>query len=183
MNNIFGIKHNDLHLGNIMVKTTKKQFLYYKLDNIIFRVPTFGYLIKIIDWGRATYNFNDIKGKNTIFNCENECFGQYIYKQCNIRKKPTDINDNKWCDITIISHNLLYEFPEYRLSGLGKLLIGNITDIKGKKLNFNIFNWSIYRKIGKSRYNINPKSILKNRVFSKYRYKDHIKDNTIFNLF
>ena len=183
MNNIFGIKHNDLHLGNIMVKTTKKQFLYYKLHNIIFRVPTYGYIIKIIDWGRATYNFKDLRGKNSIFNCENECFGQYIYTKCNNKKTSCDIKDNKWCDITIISHNLLYEFPEFRLSGLGKLLLANITAINGKKLNFNIFDWSIYRTIGKSRFIINPKSILKNRVFNKYRYKEPVKNEVIFNIF
>ena len=78
INKIFGIKHNDLHLGNIMIINTKKKFIYYKLDNILFKIPTFGYIIKIIDWGRATYNFKGLKGKNTIFNCDGECFGQCI---------------------------------------------------------------------------------------------------------
>ena len=66
LNSIFGIKHNDLHLGNIMVQSTKKQFIYYKLDNLIFKVPTYGYIVKIIDWGRATYNFNNLNGRNSV---------------------------------------------------------------------------------------------------------------------
>ena len=183
MNNIFGIKHNDLHLGNIMVKTTKKQFLYYKFKNIIFRVPTYGYIVKIIDWGRATYNFNSLKGKNTIFDSNNVCFGQYIYTKCNNKKTSCDISQNKWVDIVIISHNLLHEFPEYRLSGLGKLLINNITDVNNNRLNFNIFNWSIYSTIGKNKYVINPKSIIKNRIFNKYRFKGSIDNKIVYNLF
>jgi hypothetical protein len=168
INKIFGIKHNDLHLGNIMVTNTKKQFLYYKLNNIIFKVPTFGYIVKIIDWGRATYNFKGLIGKNSVFNYEGECFGQYVYN--NIKgKKSSELLNNQWSDMTIVSHNLLYEFPEFRLSGIGKLLINNITNTMGDVLDFNVFNWSTYRNIGKNKYTVKPKSIIKNRIFNKYR--------------
>ena len=142
--------------------------MYYKLDNIYFKIPTFGYIIKIIDWGRATYNFKNIIGKNTIFSSKGECFGQYVYKNLKGRKAISELNKNKWSDIVIISHNLLYEFPEYMYSGIGKLLLSNITNSKNEKLDFNKFDWSIYRTIGLNKFNIKVKSLIRNRVFSKY---------------
>ena len=180
INTVFGIKHNDLHLANVMVKSTKIKFLYYKFNEIVFKVPTYGFIVKIIDWGRATYNFRNLVGKNSIFNSDSECYGQYIYSICN-GKDPIELFNNKWSDITIISHNLLHEFPEFRLSPMGKLLTSNITCVKGSLLNMHIFDWSIYRTLGKNKYNINPKSIIKNRIFNKYRYKGTV-DGTIFNI-
>ena len=61
----FGIKHNDLHFGNIMLKETTKEFFYYRLKDKVFRVPLNGFVVKIIDWGRSTYNFNNFKEKVT----------------------------------------------------------------------------------------------------------------------
>ena len=88
MYNVFGIKHNDLHFGNVMFKETEKEFIYYRLGEQCFRVPTYGYIIKIIDWGeRATYNFNDFWEISQIYNYDSECFGQYVYKRMNNRGK------------------------------------------------------------------------------------------------
>ena len=78
---LFEIKHNDLHLGNIMLEKTDKEYLYYEFNNIKYKVPTYGYIVKIIDWGRGTYDFNKHSGKNDIFLSTGECFEQYIYKR------------------------------------------------------------------------------------------------------
>jgi hypothetical protein len=48
--------HNDLHSNNILWKTTDKKFLYYKLkDGTTWKVPTFGKIFRIIDFGRAIF--------------------------------------------------------------------------------------------------------------------------------
>ncbi len=56
----FGFVHNDLHTNNIMWTKTDKEYLYYRVHkgntNWILRVPTFGYIMKIIDFGRASYH-------------------------------------------------------------------------------------------------------------------------------
>ena len=36
-----------------MIKKTSKEFLYYKYDNIIYKVPTFGKIFKIIENARG----------------------------------------------------------------------------------------------------------------------------------
>ena len=53
----YGLTHNDLHTNNIMYVPTEKQFLYYRADGKHYKVPTFGRLYKIIDFGRAIYKF------------------------------------------------------------------------------------------------------------------------------
>lgn len=52
----YGLVHNDLHVNNVMYVSTTKEYLYYNLGGKQYRVPTFGYIIKIIDFDRATYS-------------------------------------------------------------------------------------------------------------------------------
>lgn len=55
---VFGLTHNDLHTNNIMYVLTDKPFLYYKVaEDKVYKVPTFGRIFKIIDFGRAIYHF------------------------------------------------------------------------------------------------------------------------------
>lgn len=49
----YGFTHNDLHGNNVMYIPTDKEFLFYKLSGQCFQVPTYGYIIKIIDFDRA----------------------------------------------------------------------------------------------------------------------------------
>lgn len=55
---VFQFTHNDLHTNNVMYVSTKKKYLYYQINGKIYKVPTFGRLFKIIDFGRAIYKFN-----------------------------------------------------------------------------------------------------------------------------
>jgi len=54
----FSFTHNDLHTNNVMYNPTDKKFIYYCYNNKKYRVPTFGRLFKIIDFGRSIYKFN-----------------------------------------------------------------------------------------------------------------------------
>jgi hypothetical protein len=49
----FGLTHNDLHCNNIMYVPTTSEFFYYSHAGETYSVPTYGYLIKIIDFDRA----------------------------------------------------------------------------------------------------------------------------------
>ena len=44
----FKLTHNDLHLGNILFKPTNDEYLYYKIMNKYYKIPTYGYIVKII---------------------------------------------------------------------------------------------------------------------------------------
>lgn len=57
---VFSFTHNDLHTNNVMYNKTKQDFIYYKYANKIYRVPTYGKIYKIIDFGRSIYK---VKGR------------------------------------------------------------------------------------------------------------------------
>ena len=57
---VFSFTHNDLHSSNIMFNETKKSFLFYKIGNSFYKVPTFGRIAKIIDFGRSIYTYNEM---------------------------------------------------------------------------------------------------------------------------
>lgn len=57
---LFEFVHNDLHTNNVMWSSTDEEYLYYEIKGATgkdryYRVPTFGKIFKIIDFGRATY--------------------------------------------------------------------------------------------------------------------------------
>ena len=56
---VFKFTHNDLHTNNIMCVYTTKEFLHYKIMGKYYKVPTYGKIYKIIDFGRSIYSVND----------------------------------------------------------------------------------------------------------------------------
>ena len=54
----FSFTHNDLHTNNIMYIETEKKFLYYCYEGNYYKVPTFGRIFKIIDFGRSIYHYD-----------------------------------------------------------------------------------------------------------------------------
>ncbi len=63
----FGFVHNDLHTNNVMWMRTEEPYLYYTIEGkggskTHYRVPTHGYIMKIIDFGRASYHLPEPAG-------------------------------------------------------------------------------------------------------------------------
>jgi len=53
----FQFTHNDLHTNNIMYINTDIEYVYYKYAGKYYKVPTYGKIFKLIDFGRAIYRF------------------------------------------------------------------------------------------------------------------------------
>ena len=85
---VFDLTHNDLHTNNIMYNSTEKKFLYYKIDGTYYKVPTYGKLYKIIDFGRATYSFNGQKMCSDSFHPRGDAATQYNMEPYFNDKKP-----------------------------------------------------------------------------------------------
>jgi hypothetical protein len=75
----FSFTHNDLHTNNIMYIPTEKKFLYYRVNQKYFRVPTYGKLYKIIDFGRAIYKFRGNLLCSDSFNQDGDAASQYNF--------------------------------------------------------------------------------------------------------
>ena len=73
--------HNDLHTNNIVYVNTDQEYLYYTAgsgDNAtIYKVPTFGKLFKLIDFGRATCEIGKKKIISSDFAADEDAAGQY----------------------------------------------------------------------------------------------------------
>jgi hypothetical protein len=52
--------HNDLHTNNLVWRPTDKKYLYYAAnDGTTWRVPTYGRIFSLIDFGRAIFRIKD----------------------------------------------------------------------------------------------------------------------------
>jgi len=75
--NLYGFIHNDLHSENVRVRLVPKSTnLYYKFDeDIIFEVPTFGFVFVIIDFGRGFIKpwENEEALASSVFGPHGEC--------------------------------------------------------------------------------------------------------------
>jgi hypothetical protein len=73
----FLFTHNDLHTNNVMYNKTTKKFITYRFNNNVYKVPTFGKLFKIIDFGRSIYKFQGKVFCSDSFKHGNDAAGQY----------------------------------------------------------------------------------------------------------
>jgi hypothetical protein len=84
----FHFTHNDLHTNNIMYIDTDIEFLYYKYNNKFYKVPTYGKIFKIIDFGRAIYRFKDKIYCSDSFAPKGDAHTQYNTEPYFNEKKP-----------------------------------------------------------------------------------------------
>lgn len=77
---LWAMTHNDLHSNNILWTPTDKEFLYYRTDDgRIWRVPTYGKLFRIIDFGRAIFTHNSTLFISDDYWPDNEAGSQYNF--------------------------------------------------------------------------------------------------------
>lgn len=68
---------NDLHTNNVMYSHTSLQYLYYQVAGVTYRIPTGGFIMKIVDFGRATFKFRGQTVFSDAFDPDNDAGGQY----------------------------------------------------------------------------------------------------------
>lgn len=60
MQHTMSLTHNDLHTNNIVWSPTTEEYLYYKRSNgTLWKVPTYGKVFRIIDFGRAVFRIQN----------------------------------------------------------------------------------------------------------------------------
>lgn len=90
----FGFVHNDLHGNNVMFVRTTQEHLYYKYAGTCYAVPTYGYLMKIIDFDRCTFSLRLCGMKeprhfvSSQFHPDEEAAGQYNMEPFFDQKHP-----------------------------------------------------------------------------------------------
>uniref|UniRef100_A0A6C0B135 Protein kinase domain-containing protein n=1 Tax=viral metagenome TaxID=1070528 RepID=A0A6C0B135_9ZZZZ len=84
----FSFTHNDLHTNNVMFNTTNSKYIYYCYKKIYYKVPTFGRIFKIIDFGRAIYKYNGNIFCSDSFQTGSDAATQYNTEPYFNDKKP-----------------------------------------------------------------------------------------------
>jgi hypothetical protein len=84
----FNFTHNDLHTNNVMYVQTDKKFLHYCYKKTYYKVPTFGRIFKIIDFGRSIYKFNGNIFCSDSFSIGGDAATQYNTEPYFNEKKP-----------------------------------------------------------------------------------------------
>ena len=114
----FGFIHNDLHGNNVMYVPTTEEFLYYRHHGVTYRVPTYGVLIKLIDFDRATFSVKLTGMKDprffmsSQFKPDEEAGGQYNIEPFYDPKCPR-IGLNPSFDLARFASSVFWDmFPE-----------------------------------------------------------------------
>ena len=84
----FYFTHNDLHTNNVMYVPTNKKYIYYCYKKKYYKVPTFGKIFKIIDFGRAIYKFSGKVFCSDSFQLGGDAATQYNTEPYFNEKKP-----------------------------------------------------------------------------------------------
>jgi hypothetical protein len=84
----FQFTHNDLHTNNIMYVNTKEEYLYYVFNKTTYKVPTYGRIFKIIDFGRGIYKYQGKQFCSDSFAPGGDAATQYNFEPFMNKKKP-----------------------------------------------------------------------------------------------
>lgn len=203
MQALFGIIHNDLHTNNITWCNTDKKYLYYKSrSGNKYKVPTHGKIFKIIDFGRATFNWDN----NTIFSDDyrdgNDAYGQYKIDDTDSCIGPSQPNasfdlcrfavslieglynsaPNEKKKSTILSKNSSKIVKE-TVSPLYNLLWSWMVDDNNESIYLDENNehrfpgFELYIHIASNIHNAVPAKQINNSVFNNYKYTFNIPNN------
>tara|TARA_Y100000389_G_scaffold205141_1_gene263995 strand:- start:19469 stop:20923 length:1455 start_codon:yes stop_codon:yes gene_type:complete len=178
--------HNDLHVQNVMGKSTNDKYIYYSNEGVIYRVPTYGYIMRIIDFGRSTFSFNGCNYIGDIFNKEGEAGGQYIMnKNKNKRVLPCSSFDLPRFSASFLE-DLDEQWPSIENmleSEIGKLMYKWCIDDNGFNILEGLNGFELYVHIARYFRTKKPRLEIMNHVFDEYKYEKKPEDNlTIYYL-
>lgn len=162
----FNLTHNDLHLGNILFKPTKKVFLYFQYNNTYFKVPTFGYIVKIIDWNRSTFRLKDMDFYNNCFRSSGTCFKQFMQPI----HKIDSLDNTVPCfsgDLSLLACNIIKEKTMNKQSSLYPMIKKWVINVKGEDISEKYTGFDCNIQSMNCIYAV-PEKQLNNYNFSKY---------------
>jgi hypothetical protein len=174
---MFNFTHNDLHTNNIMFIETDVEFLYYKVDDKVYKVPTNGRIFKLIDFGRAIYKFGGKLFCSDSFAPSGDASTQYNCEPYFNDKKPR-IDPNPSFDLCRLGCSM-FDFvcrSKEPKTPLQKIIDSWCNDDFGKNMLYKPSgqcrypDFKLYKMIARTVNNLVPKDQLKNVVFSS-RYK------------
>ena len=198
---LFSFTHNDLHTNNIMYVPTNKKFLYYYYKKQYYKVPTFGKIFKIIDFGRAIYKFNGKLFCSDSFQTGGDAVTQYNTEPYFNDKKPR-LEPNFSFDLCRLACSIFdYVVDDFdSLKNMSdcepivKLIVEWCTDDNGINVLYKnngterYPDFKLYKMIARCVHNHTPNSQLERTEFSKFEItknafdKGKVKSDDVMNI-
>ena len=192
---VFKMTHNDLHTNNIMYIHTEKKYLNYKFNNKHYKVPTFGKIYKIIDFGRAIYSFKGKTMCSDSYHKDGDAATLYNFGTYKDPDKPT-IEPNYSFDLARLGCSIFDFFIEDLddldkiKSTIKKIILNWCNDDKDKNILYKnngqerYPDFKLYKMIARTVHKHTPQNVLNNKYFEKYTVpkKNINKKSSIFNI-
>jgi hypothetical protein len=185
---LFHFTHNDLHTNNIVYVETNIEYLYYKYNEKIYKVPTYGKIFKIIDFGRAIYKLNGKIFCSDSFDVCGDAHTQYNCEPFFDGNKPR-LEPNYSFDLCRLGCSI-YDFildeiidEDEEIDELQRTIIRWCSDDNNKNVLYKkngddrYPNFKLYKMIARSVNKHIPKNQLEDPYFSQFLYEN--KDSKI----
>ena len=194
---LFSFTHNDLHTNNIMYIPTNKKFIYYQYKKKIYKVPTFGKIFKIIDFGRAIYKFDGKLFCSDSFQVGGDAATQYntepYFNDKKLRLEPNFSFDLCRLACSIFDY-IIEDMDDIKnindCSPIVKLIVDWCVDDNGINVLYKnngverYPDFKLYKMIARCVHNHTPNAQLERPEFSKFAVsKNNVpKGETIMNI-
>jgi hypothetical protein len=188
----FHFTHNDLHTNNIMYVNTEEEFLYYKFNDKTYKVPTYGKIYKIIDFGRGIYKFEGKMYCSDSFASGGDGHTQYNCEPFMDENKPR-IDPNYSFDLCRLGCSI-YDFiidddeNEDEYDELQKTIYRWCLDDNGKNVLYKkngeerYPNFKLYKMIARTVHHHTPQEQLNFPLFSQYETNDVLNSESIMDI-
>lgn len=173
------LTHNDLHTNNIMWIKTDKKHLCYRVDGTYYKVPTFGKIYKLIDFGRAIYKFKGQTVCSDSFHPKGDAATQYNCEPYFNEKKPR-LEPNPSFDLCRLGcsiYDFLVEDTSDEMkdrSEIEQIIVRWCHDDKGRNIMYKTNGqerypeFKLYKMIARTVHEHAPGDVLADKHFSKY---------------
>jgi hypothetical protein len=144
----FRFTHNDLHTNNIMFSKTLVKYIDYVYNGLSYRVPTYGRIFKIIDFGRAIYTFGGKVYGSDSFSTWGDAHTQYncepFFDDKKVRIDPNPSFDLCRLGCSIYDFILDEDTDLKNIDEFQRTILRWCRDDRGKNI--------LYKKNGEDRY-------------------------------
>ena len=187
----FHFTHNDLHTNNIMYVNTEIEFLYYKYGGKTYKVPTYGKLFKLIDFGRSIYKFDGNVFCSDSFAPGGDAATQYNCEPYLNEKKPR-LDPNYSFDLCRLGCSI-YDFivedeDEKNMNELQKTIYRWCLDDSGKNILYKrngderYPNFKLYKMIARTVHQHTPEAQLEFSFFNQFLTTGDVDTSNLMNL-
>jgi hypothetical protein len=190
---LFEFTHNDLHTNNIMyIDTDITHLVYHYIDEnsklVKYKIPTFGKIFKIIDFGRSIYKVNGKTFCSDSFENGGDGYSQYNCEPFYNSKKPV-LEPNMSFDLCRLACSI-YDFiiddeePE-EMDLFQRLIYNWCLDDSGKNILYKKSgeerypNFKLYKMIARTVHSCVPLEQLDYPLFKNYIYNDSVKGKKV----